>query len=192
MRLNVSNVDSLEAVYLCISVKGYFRNELCEDVKRDFYTCNIYSDICFTFKHLSEVLYSSLAFLKPVLNKIFLSDYITAIKLFLLKSGTTWKEYSLVFTCKVVLVSSGFPHSSVGKSSACNAGDPDSIPGSGRSPGEGNSNPLQYSCLENPTDRGAWQATVHGIARVRHDLATKPPPRKDQSKVDRNQLDPVT
>ena len=56
----------------------------------------------------------------------------------------------------------GFPHSSAGKESACSAGDPDSIPGWGRSPGEGNGNPLQYSCLENPTDRGAWQATVHG------------------------------
>ena len=42
--------------------------------------------------------------------------------------------------------------------------------------GEGNGNPLQYSCLENPMDGGAWQATDHGIARVRHDLATKPPP----------------
>ena len=42
--------------------------------------------------------------------------------------------------------------------------------------GEGNGNPLQYSCLENPTDRGAWRATVHGVARVRHDLATKAPP----------------
>ena len=59
----------------------------------------------------------------------------------------------------------GFPHSSVGKESACNAGDPGSIPGLGRSPGEGNGNPLQYSCLENPMDRGAWQAIVHGIAK---------------------------
>ena len=49
----------------------------------------------------------------------------------------------------------GFPHGSVGKESACNAGDQGSIPGSGRSPGEGNGNPLQYSCLENPMDRGA-------------------------------------
>ena len=49
------------------------------------------------------------------------------------------------------------------------------IPVSGRSPGEGNGNPLQYSCLKNPMDRGAWQATVHGVARVGHDLATKPP-----------------
>ena len=71
---------------------------------------------------------------------------------------------------------SGFPHSSVGKESACSAGDLGSIPESGRSPGEGNGNPLQYSCLENPMDRGSWWATVHGVTRVTHDLATKPPP----------------
>ena len=53
----------------------------------------------------------------------------------------------------------GFPRSSVGKESACNAGDLGSIPGSGRSPGEGNRNPLQYSCLENSMDRGAQQAS---------------------------------
>ena len=52
-------------------------------------------------------------------------------------------------------------------------GDPGSIPGLGRSPGEGSGNPLQYSCLENPLDRGALQVTVHGIARVRHNLATE-------------------
>ena len=55
--------------------------------------------------------------------------------------------------------------------------DAGSIPGLGRAPGEGNENPSQYSCLENPMDRGAWWATVHGFARVGHDLATKPPPR---------------
>ena len=58
----------------------------------------------------------------------------------------------------------GFPHNSVGRKSACSAGDPGSIPGSGRSPGEGNGNPLRYPCLENPMDRGAWWATVHGVA----------------------------
>ena len=52
-----------------------------------------------------------------------------------------------------------------GKASVYNAGDPGSIPGLGRSPGEGNGNPLQYSCLENPMDGGAWQATVHGVAK---------------------------
>ena len=56
-------------------------------------------------------------------------------------------------------------YGSDGKASAYNAGDLGSIPGSGRSPGEGNGNPLQYSCLENPMDRGAWQATVHGLSK---------------------------
>ena len=68
----------------------------------------------------------------------------------------------------------GFPHSSVGKSSACNTGDLGLIPGLGRSPGEGNENPLQYPCLVNPMDRGAWQTTVHGISRVGH-YSTKSP-----------------
>ena len=59
----------------------------------------------------------------------------------------------------------GFPGGSDGKASACNAGDLGSIPGSGRSPGEGNGNLLQYSCLENSMDGGAWWATVHGVAK---------------------------
>ena len=56
-----------------------------------------------------------------------------------------------------------FPGGSDCKESACNVGDPGSIPGLVRSPGEGNGNPVQYSCLENPMDRGAWQAAVHGV-----------------------------
>ena len=51
------------------------------------------------------------------------------------------------------------------KESACSAGDLASIPGPGRSPGEGNGNTLQYSCLENPMDGGTWQATVHGVTK---------------------------
>ena len=58
-----------------------------------------------------------------------------------------------------------------GKSSACNAGDLSSIPGSGRSPGEGNGNPIQYSCLENPMDRGASQTTVHGVTKSQTQLS---------------------
>ena len=69
-----------------------------------------------------------------------------------------------------------FPGGSEVKVSACNAGDLGSIPGLERSPGEGNGNLHQYSCLENPMDRGTWQATVHVVTRVRHDLVTKPPP----------------
>ena len=64
-----------------------------------------------------------------------------------------------------------FPGGSDGTTSAYNAGDPGSIPGSGRSPGEGNGNPLQYSCLENPMDGGARQATVHGVAKNRTRLS---------------------
>ena len=60
----------------------------------------------------------------------------------------------------------GFLCGSAGKESSCNVGDLVSIPGLGRSPGEGNGNPLQYSCLENPMDRGAWWATVHGVANT--------------------------
>ena len=60
-------------------------------------------------------------------------------------------------------------HISDGKASACNMGDLGSIPGSGRSSGEGNGNPLQYSCLENPMDGGDWWATVQGSQRVGHD-----------------------
>ena len=59
----------------------------------------------------------------------------------------------------------GFPGGSDGKESACKMGDLGSIPGSGRSPGEENSYPLQYSCLENSMDRSAWWATVHGVAK---------------------------
>ena len=62
----------------------------------------------------------------------------------------------------IIIRDLGFPGGSDGKS-ACNMGDPGLIPGVGRSPGEGNGNPLQYSCLENPMDGGAWQAIVHGV-----------------------------
>ena len=57
------------------------------------------------------------------------------------------------------------------KNQPANAGDCDLIPGSRRSPGEGNGSPLQYSCQENPMDRGAWQATVHGVAKSRTQLS---------------------
>ena len=72
---------------------------------------------------------------------------------------------------KHTFVSLGFPGGSGGKESACIAGDPGLIPGSGRSPGEGNGNTLQYSCLENSTDRGAWWAIVCGVAKTRMQLS---------------------
>ena len=68
--------------------------------------------------------------------------------------------YSVIYS-----MCQGFPGDSNSKESACNVGDPGSEPGLGRSPGEGNGNPLQYSCLENLMDRGAWWATVHGVTK---------------------------
>ena len=64
-----------------------------------------------------------------------------------------------------------FPCNLVSKESACSAGDPGSIPDLGRFPGEGNGNPLQYPCLENLMDRGAWWATVHGVSKSRARLS---------------------
>ena len=82
----------------------------------------------------------------------------------------------------------GFPGGSVVKNLPANTGDAGDLGvtlGLGRSPGEGNGNLLQCSCLDNPMDRGAWQATVHSIARVRHDLVTEsPPPWNLQKKLD--------
>ena len=72
-------------------------------------------------------------------------------------AGATWPRFDL---CSRTLM--GCPGGSDGKESACNVGDLGSIPGLGRSPGEGNGNSFQYSCLENPMVRGAWQAVVHG------------------------------
>ena len=64
------------------------------------------------------------------------------------------------------MIYKGFPMTQQVRESAYNIGDMDSIPGLGRSPGEGNSNPFLYSCLENPMDEGAWQATVHGEEKI--------------------------
>ena len=79
--------------------------------------------------------------------------------------------YYLYDRCVEIVYYNFIPHSSVVKNLPVKAGDTrdaGSIPGSGRSPEEGNGNPLQYSCLKNPMERGAWQAIVLGVARVRH------------------------
>ena len=81
------------------------------------------------------------------------------------------KKCDQCFTLATVAEKIGFPGSSEVKVSACNVGDQGSIPELGRSSGEGNSNPLQYSCLENPMDGGAQQATVHGVAKSRTRLS---------------------
>ena len=90
----------------------------------------------------------------------------------LLNYSSYWVQFCTV--CHLQALFCTFPRkidSSDGKASACNVEDLGSIPGSGRSPGEGNGNPLQYSCLENSMDGGTWQATVHGIAKSRTRLS---------------------
>ena len=85
-----------------------------------------------------------------------------------------WSQYHTDFNKTHYHSTLSFPGVSVIKNLLTNAGDMGSLPGSGRSPGEGNGNPLQYSCLENPMERGAWQATAHGgHKRMRHDLRIK-------------------
>ena len=78
-----------------------------------------------------------------------------------------WTELNWTMLFKYHFLFSSFLCSSVGKESACSAGDPGSIPGSGKSPVEGNGNPLQYPCLENSMDRGALWVAVHGVAKSR-------------------------
>ena len=73
--------------------------------------------------------------------------------------------HTVAISVKISSLYWGFPGGSDGKESACSAGDLGSISGSGRSPGEGNGNPLQYSCLGNPLYREAWQVTVHGVTK---------------------------
>ena len=73
-------------------------------------------------------------------------------------------ESSVTVVINNEYIECSFPGGSYGKESTCNAGDRASIPGSGRSPGERNGNPLQYSCWENSMDRGAWRAIAHGVA----------------------------
>ena len=75
----------------------------------------------------------------------------------------------------------GFPRWHSGKESTCNAGDTSSIPRLGRFPGVENGNPLQHPCLGNPMDRGTWWATVHNVARVRHNWATEHPCMQDET-----------
>ena len=86
----------------------------------------------------------------------------------LLRFQLTTSNFTNEWILILILLSNGawgFPGGLMVKNLPANAGDSGSIPGSGRSPGEGNGNPLQYTCLGNPMDRGAWQATVRGVTK---------------------------
>ena len=101
---------------------------------------------------------------------VYLKDNIFIIIQIKIFSNIYWNFLDALF--KLISNYLGFPGGSDGKESACNVGDPGSIPGSGRSSGEGNGNPLHYSYLENPMDRGAWQAAVHGVSKSQTQLSS--------------------
>ena len=109
----------------------------------------------FYFKHL---VFS----IRSILNNSLIVLFIKIFKQIFIKLSTLLVTNSLNFCVSENIC---FPGGSEVKASASKAGDRGSIPGSGRFPGEGNGNPLQYSCLENPMDGGAWQATVHWVAK---------------------------
>ena len=103
-----------------------------------------------------------------LLNREYIFNYLNPLKPILREAHFSLMCYRTLFIILVFCLSTFlmvFPGGSEVKESACKAGDPCSIPGSGRSPGEGNGNPLQHSCLENPMDGGAWWATVHGVTK---------------------------
>ena len=91
-----------------------------------------------------------------------------------LNHWTTEEVTSFIY--KTIYIELGASLTAQSVKNACSAEDPGLIPGLERSPGEGNGNPLWYSYLENPMNRGSWKATVYGVERVGHHLATKPPP----------------
>ena len=122
-------------------------------IKWDYYYTKVESNIflCFlSFSGSPRAFISSSPFSSPCPAPLYLKYLLVLFHLDL--------DSSLQYLVEVYAVSDG-------KEAACDAGDLGSIPGSGRSPGEGNSNPLQYSCLENPMDRRAWQATVRGVTK---------------------------
>ena len=133
-----------------------------------------------------DIEYFSMSFITLSMKYLLLGEPLYLLSLYIPKVEMLSRNYKLrwiktknkgfFFFSRELPLTWDFPHSSVGKESVCNSGDLGSVPGSGRSLGEGNGNPLQYSCLENPMDRGAWQAKFHGVTRVGHDLVTKSPP----------------
>ena len=92
-------------------------------------------------------------------NKCLISLFLFSPSSLLMTAWATKHESRFIGAFGVSLIAQSV------KKSACGTGDPGSVPGSGRSPGEGNDNPLQYSCLENSMDRRAWWATIHGVAK---------------------------
>ena len=120
-----------------------------------------------SFWMLLLLLVSGAYFEKHFIWKYTVKCVFSLVVLFASQVGTWVCLYEIILFLVKCCVHLWIPGGSDGKESACNAGDPRSIPSLGRSPGEGNVSPLQCSCLENSMDRGAWQGTVHGVTKSR-------------------------
>ena len=125
------------------------------------------SMIIFTLNYIHEYMYIltyMYTHISCICMYMYIFIYTLSIYTHMYESAITLPQYNYIFSgfYNIIL---GFPGSAMVKNLSGNAGDVDLIPGSGRSPGEGNGNPLQYSCLGNPRDRSAWQASVHGFAK---------------------------
>ena len=123
------------------------------------WTHQLFSSTCFQHKNINSLNYFCIIFFKKIYYVIW----------FYLDKNIIQKMHT--YTHLPILYKRGICHKIIpggsdGKESAYNMGDPGSTPGSGRYPGEGNGNPLQYSCLENPMDGGAWWAAVCGVAEL--------------------------
>ena len=113
-------------------------------------------------------------YLQRMRRKRFISKH-PEINWILTEYGNNQKTFLECYLLNIMLMK-GFPDGLVHKESACNTGQLGLIPGTGRSPREGNDNPLPYSCLDNSMERRVWQSTIHGISRIGQELATKPLP----------------
>ena len=118
----------------------------------------------FNFKRYYQINFQNCATIQVPANKLWacVSLYLCHFQFFDIRMGEMITRWQFKLSPSFIM---GFPGGSDGKESACSTGDHGSIPGLGRTPGEGNGNPLQYSCLEDPMDRGAWWAKVHGVSK---------------------------
>ena len=148
----------------CKIDKGWNKHAIAQFQNRDIILTPLFQDNYFASKVFNEERFSNKnpKHRKAVDPQCF--QPVMAVVFFFF-SSVLETENTCVFTNGFGFLFGGLPCWLSCKESVCNAGDPGSIPGSGRSPREGSSYPLQYSGLENPVDRGAWQVTVHGVAK---------------------------
>ena len=149
-------INSKEKLVYSVSEESIIQHDIIFYLKSKLiYVMNI-QYVCRKYTKIIQKCYLRAEFQGFILFFIILLEYFY-------NEHVNFNDYMIIYD--YITKSQVFPGGSVSKESTCDLGEPGSIPGSGRSPGEGNGNPLQYSCLENPKDRGAWWATVHGVTQ---------------------------